>query len=494
MKRSTHQSLVEYLIALGAVAASTVVSFAIVSRFDLTNLVMIYLLGTLAVAARGHRGPAALSSALGVLAFDFFFVPPRFTFSVADAEYVFTFVVMFAVAMSISHLTIRLRKEANAAREGERRTVLMHELTQALATARNAGDMLRAASEHIRRTFNASIAAFVMGPSEKFEVKTFDQSVTVSGKEQGVARWVYDRGEPAGLGASALPSESALYLPLLGSSGTTGVLRILPKDGRPFSLEQRRLLDSFTHQIALALEVGRLEEGAKEAELEAETERLRSSILSAVSHDFRTPLTAIVGSTAALIEKEDVRKSQKGLDLLLSIQSEAERLSRLVQNLLEATRLESGGVQLKKEKYPLEEIVGSALERLAGPLQGRNVSVTIPEEFPAIPMDGLLIEQVMINLLENAVRHTPAGTAIDVSASLADGAAIVSVADHGRGIHSDDLERVFEKFFRDQSSTGAGLGLAICRAIVNAHGGRIWVENREGGGADFRFALPMEPK
>ena len=347
--------LFEYGYSFLVVSCATLFAFLIHPHFELTNLVMVYLLGTLLVAMRGHRGPAALSSTLSVLCFDFFFVPPRFTFSVSDSQYVLTFVVMFTVAMIISHLVIRLRIEAETAREEERRSV-----------------------------------------------------------------WLMEK--------------------------------------------------------------------AKKAEIEAETEHLRSSLLSSVSHDFRTPLAAIVGSATTLLEKEELQKSKSTQELLENIATEGERLSRLVQNLLEATRFESGVVRIQKEKYPLEEVVGSALARLEKVLENREVTVSIPEECPAIPMDGLLIEQVLINLVENAVRHTPSQTRIQVDAKIENDFIVVSVSDNGSGLKEEDLERVFDKFYHDKASGGAGLGLAICRAIINAHGGRIWAENKNG--AHFRFTLP----
>ena len=349
----------EYGFALGAVAVCTAGAFVMFPFFERTNLVMLYLLGTLAVATRGHRGPSALSSALSVLCFDFFFVPPRFTFQVSDAQYLWTFIVMFTVAMVISHLTVCLREEAEAAREGEQRTT-----------------------------------------------------------------WLMEK--------------------------------------------------------------------AKKAEVEAETESLRSALLSSVSHDFRTPLTVIVGSASALLKKEELLKNASTRELLENIQTEGEILSRLVQNLLEVTRLETGSVRLMKELYPLEEVMGSALERIKKVLGDRDVRVNIPDSLPLVPVDGILLEQVFINLLENAVRHTPPKSPIAIDAVVENGAVRVSVSDRGQGLKENELERVFEKFYHDPSSHGAGLGLAICRAIVNAHGGTISAGNRPGGGAIFSFTLPTE--
>ncbi|MCG3203608.1 MAG: Sensor protein KdpD [Elusimicrobia bacterium] len=453
---------------------------------------MIYLLGTLVVATRGRRGPSALCATLGVLCFDFFFVPPRFTFSVADAQYIWTFLVMFITAMVISHLTIRLRSEAESAREGHRRTAMMHAFTQQLSSARSLEDVLGMAVRQISEVFNSDVVIFLPNSTARLETYANSGKNIPTEKEVGIAQWAYDQKQPAGLSTQSVPSDSSLYVPLLGTEGAVGVMSIRPRvKDQMMVTEQRLLLDSLAQQIALALEVERLQENAKKTEVEVETERLRSSLLSSVSHDLRTPLTAIVGLASTLLENEEMRKSPKGLGLLQTIQTEGQRLSRLVQNLLEATRLESGAVQIKKERYPLEEIVGSALGRLEKSLHGRKVDVKLPRDLPAVPLDGMLIEQVFINLLENAIRHTPARSTIDIGATLQQGMVSVTVADRGPGLNEADVERVFEKFFHDRSSSGAGLGLAICRAIVLAHGGKIWAENRTGGGALFRFTLPI---
>ncbi len=467
----------EYGLALFVVVITTAISFAVFSRFDLINLVMLYLLGTLIVATRGHRGPAALSSALGVLAFDFFFVPPRFSLSVHDAEYVFTFIVMFIVAMIISHLTIRLRSEAAAAREGERRTLLMHEFSQGLTKARDAQGIFSTAVPPIEKTFDGAVTIF--GPRNGRV-----EAAAATEKEQGVAQWVFDKAEPAGLGADSLPSEPALYIPLKGSTGVAGVLRLRPVSDEPLSNDRRKLLDAFGHQIALALEV-------EEAKTEIEAESLRNSLLSSVSHDFRTPLTAIVGSASALLGRDEIKKSPIATELAEAIQEEGGRLTRQIQNLLEVTRLESG-VRLNKEIFPLEEIMGTALDRLSKILGNRTVTVNVAENAATVPVDGLLLEQVFVNLLENTARHTPASATISINAEKTDDTVTVSVADNGPGFKHGEVERVFDKFYHGPSSKGVGLGLAICRGIVTAHGGRIWAENAPNGGAVFRFTLPLE--
>lgn len=331
----------EHGLAAAAAAACTAVCFGLFSFVSLTDLTMVYLLGIVAVALRGSRGPALLCSVLSVLCFNFFFVPPRFTLHVDSAQYLVTFVVMLAVALVISQLAVRARERAEA---------------------------------------------------------------------------------------------------------------------------------------------------AKKAELVAETERLRSSLLSAVSHELRTPLTAILGSADAMLGSPH----SQSRDLLGNIRDEAERLARLVHNLIETTRLESGAA-LKKEAYPIEDVIGTSLERAGRVLAGRKVETDLPDNLPLTPVDPVLMELVFVNLLENAARHAP-GAEIEVSARERMDALEVTVADRGPGLRPEDLERVFDKFYRASSAPGAGLGLAICRAVVSAHGGTIRAENRPGGGALFLISLPLRAR
>jgi len=484
----------EYGLAAAAVALATLLGFAMSPYLALTNLVMVYLLAALLVAARGRRGPALFASALGVLCFDFFFVPPRYSFAVSDTRYVLTFLVMFIVAVIISQLTTRLRTQAEAARLGEMRTAAMHALSRELATARGQDAVLQATVRHLAQVFGGDILALVPSPEGGLRSGASSAGLReLCEKERSVAQWVFATGRPAGLGTQALPMSEALFAPLIAAQGPVGVLRLQPrlKPG-PLDPEQALLLDAFAHQIGLALEADRQAERAKAAFLDAEKERLRSSLLSSVSHDLRTPLAAIIGSASSLLQGGGAPVGGKARELLENIQQEAERLARLVHNLIQATRLESGAVQLRKEPCSLEELVGSALERTEKLLAGRSIATRLPEDLPLVPLDGILVEQVFVNLLENAARHTPAGAGVEVSARAEEKRVLVEVADHGPGLPLDALERVFEKFYHARSAAaGAGLGLAICRAVVEAHGGRIWAENRPGGGAIFRLALPL---
>jgi two-component system sensor histidine kinase KdpD len=314
-------------------------------------------------------------------------------------------------------------------------------------------------------------------------------------KEGGVAQWVWSNGREAGLSTSTLPGALGLHLPLVTSRGKLGVLSIVPKDRtRLEDSGERRLLDAFAAQTAVALERVRLVEETQRVRLESERERLRSALLSSVSHDLRTPLAAIEGAATTLLDRQVSFDSSVRHDLLETIREEAERLNRRVRNLLDMTRLQAGAITLNKEWQPLEEAVGAALTQMEERLRGRRVRTDLPENLPLVPLDTVLVEQVLVNLLENALKYTGAEAEIEIGARAGDGEILVEVADQGPGIPPGEEGRIFEPFRRASSERrpGVGLGLAICRAIIQAHGGRIWVENRPRGGASFKFTLPLD--
>jgi len=484
-------SLRGYGFAGVVVVFCTLGGFVLFPFVERTNLVMLYLLGVLVVSAKGHRGPAGLVSVLSVLCFDLFFVPPRFTFSVEDVQYVWTFIVMLITAMTISRLTIRFRREAESARQAQRRTVAMHTFAQRLTGAQGFENVLETAVSDVAQIFDGTAAVFLPDNEGVLDLTVCFGDFPVGDKIRGVVRWVFDSGQPAGWGTSSVPDVDALYVPLRGEGVPIGVLGVKPGVIDLFTTpEQKLLLDSLAHQIGLSMNLHRLARQTRKAEVDVETERTRSALLSSVSHDFRTPLTAIVGSASALLEKPGFPKDSPDRELLETIQDEALRLSRLVHNLLEATRLEGGTVRIRSELYPLEEVIGGALDRLEKPLGLRPVAVSIPENLFPVVMDGILMEQVFVNLLENAIRHTPPHGGVDVSVTEEKDGVLIAVSDQGPGLKEDEKERVFDKFYHGKSSPGAGLGLSICRAIVNAHGGRIWAENRPGGGAVFFISLP----
>ena len=475
------------------VAVCSAVASLMFRHFAPANLIMVYLLGTVLAAWRLGRGPSIFASLLSVAAFDFFFVTPYLTFAVTDTQYLVTFAVMLAVAVVISTLTTRIRAQADAARHRERRTAALYAMTRDLISQQGLDELLRVATQHIAEVFGSRVAVFL--PDAAGQLGRRVGELAAGASELGVARWVYEHGQLAGRGSATLPGARALYLPLSAARGTVGVLAIEPPAAdAPATPEQLHLLETFAAQAALAIERVALVEEAQQARLRSEADRLRNSLLSAVSHDLRTPLATITGSASALVEQEGVLDPAARRELAQAIQEEADRLNRLVHNLLEMTRLESGGIRVRKDWEPLEEVIGSALARVEKRLGQRRVDVRLPTDLPLVPLDPLLVEQVLINLLDNAIKYTPEDTPIDVSASADDHAVTVRVADRGPGFAPGDEARIFEKFYRGEAAgtrSGAGLGLAIARGIVEVHGGQIVAEPRPGGGALFRFTLPL---
>jgi two-component system sensor histidine kinase KdpD len=487
-----------YAVSVLWVALATLLCVPMHYYFELSNLIMVYLLAVLAVARGGRRGPSILATTLSVLSFDVFFVSPYFSIAVADTQYLVTFAVMLTVGLVISQLTVRLRQQTEVARLRERRTATMHALSRQLASSRGADNLLQIAVRHIGEVFDSQVVALLPDAQGRLLVRAgFRAEFTMDTKEQSVAHWVYDLGQMAGMGTQTLPFVDAVYVPLLGSKGPVGALRVKPNNPQQLVIpEQLRLLEAFASQAALALEVDRLQEEARRTQLEIETERLRSSLLSSVSHDLRTPLSAIIGSASSLVEMDDALEPEARRELAQNIHDEAERLSRLVNNLLQATRLEAGTLELKREPHDLEEIIGVALQRLRRILVNRPVEIRLADDLPLVLVDDVLLGQVFVNLLENAVHYTPPGSPILISAEVKGDNALVEVADQGPGLPPEDLERVFEKFYRGpghEPKGGVGLGLAICRGIIEVHGGRIWADNRSGGGAVLRFTLPLSP-
>jgi two-component system sensor histidine kinase KdpD len=481
--------------AAAIVALCTGVAWAMFPFFELSNLIMVYLLGVVGVAARSTPGPSVLACALSVAAFDFFFVPPFLTFAVSDTQYFVTFAVMFVVALLIGGLTGRIRWLAQAAEQRERRTAALYALSRELAGVRGVTNILEAATRHVAEVFRSRVVVLLSDATGALAPRAdLTGGYEMDASELAVGRWVYEHKQMAGLGTATLPGVKALYLPLVASRGPIGTLGVCPRDPQTLeSPEQIHQLETFANQTALALERGQLAEVAQEAHIRAEKEQLRSSLLSSVSHDLRTPLATITGAASSLLEVEGRLDDPTRRDLLESIAEEAGRLSRLVGNLLQMTRLESGAVEVRKEWQPLEEVVGAALSHVGQHIKGHPLSVRIPKELPLVPMDDVLIEQVLINLLDNAGKYSPEGAAIAVAAWSEEQTIVTEVADRGPGLPSGAEEQVFEKFYRGRSGAGqrgAGLGLAICRGIVEAHGGRIWAANRPDGGAVFRFALP----
>ncbi|WP_250454170.1 DUF4118 domain-containing protein [Caballeronia sp. ATUFL_M2_KS44] len=507
-REAGHSPLRAYLAAFGIGAALTVIASALfASQIALTNLVMLYLLGVIFAAVRLGRGPGVMLSFMSVAAFDFFFVPPRMSLSVSDTQYLLTFFVMLLTSLTISHLTSSLRREARIASQRERRTGAMYAMTKELAAALMTEQIIEIGTRHIADVFQARTAILLPDSGEKVQQKVTESdpatSLDKTGVDLDVAQWVYDQQKPAGAGTDTLPAAHALYLPLKAPMRTRGVLAFVSDRADAAMPEQRRMLETFAAQIALAIERVHYVEIAQDALINMESERLRNSLLSAISHDLRTPLTSIVGFASILEEKAgDTQWAGGSQEIVHAIHEEALRMSSVVTNLLDMARLQSGALRLNRQWSMLEETVGAALATLKRTLEGRRVQVRIPRDLPLLQLDAVLMDRLFVNLLENAAKYTPARTDIQIGArEEASGDKLlvrVWIDDHGPGVPPGASARLFEKFTRGEKESalpGVGLGLAICRAIVEAHGGEIGVENREEQGrvigARFWFTLPV---
>jgi two-component system sensor histidine kinase KdpD len=455
-----------------------------------------------------------MSAILNVAAFDFFFVPPYFSFAVSDTQYLVTFAVMLAVTLIIGNLTASVRLQARVAGHRERRTASLYAMSRELAAARGTENLAKIAVRHTSEVFDSQVAVLLPDADGRIaHPRGPSLPNSLHGADLSVAQWVFDHGQNAGLGTDTLPGNDAIYLPLkhtgssLAETGARkkasaappapalGVLALLPANSRRvLQPEQLHLLETFSGQVALALERAQLADQAQHAEIHAENERMRNSLLSAISHDLRTPLAVIAGSASTLVEGGAALDEPKRKQMAQAIYDQSRQMTQQVNNILDMTRFEIGAPQLNRQWQPLEEIVGAVLNRMQPSLQGREVAVDLQEDLPLVLIDGVLIGQVLANLLENAVKYTPPRSPIEIESWAAGDEITVSVLDRGPGIKPGDEERVFEKFHRgapEGAVGGAGLGLTICRAIVESHGGRIWAENRMVGGAMFCFALPL---
>ena len=479
------------LASLLMVGLMTAIGLLARGRLSQADMVAIYFLAIMLVAFRQGRVASLAAAGLAVAAYDFFFVNPYYTFAVSDARHLLTFAMMFGVGLTISSLTSRLRRQELDAREREGRTASLYSLARELTVVVETGEAAAIATRHAVEVFGGHAYVFTVAADGALAVAGCSpQAPEVSEQELAVARWAADHGRPAGRGTDTLPGPALTCVPLPGGAGTLGVLAIRAAVPGALALEQRRFLEAFAGQTALALERARLVVEGRAAESRARAEETRSSLLSAVSHDLRTPLAAITGAGTTLRDGGERLDLPQQAELLGTICSEAEHMERLITNILNMARVQSDSVKPRREWVLIEEIVGSALGRLDHRLRGHRVATDLPLDLPLVLVDPLLVEQVFVNLIDNAARYGD-GT-IEVTAGAANGSLTFAVADRGPGLTPGLEDRVFEKFYRAPGTvgTGTGLGLAICRGIVTAHGGVITAANRPGGGAVFTVVLP----
>lgn len=485
-----------YAAAAVATAAASACGYGLSLFLDLPNISLIYLMAVLLVAIRHGLGPSIAVSVASFMAYNFFFTDPLFTFDIADTRNILTVVFFLVTAFITSNLAARVRAQVEATRLSARRTANLYDFSSRIAAAADQDDVLWAVVHHVASTLRGR--SLVLLPEDgRLAVRAgFPPEDRLDDKARAAADWAWANAQPAGRGSATLPTSDWLFLPLKTGRGPVGVLGVqIEAAGRLLSPEESRLLDTLADQAALAIERTNLVADIEHARLATETERLRSALLSSLSHDLRTPLVSILGAASSLVSYEGTLKPADRLELAQTIQEEAERLNRFVQNLLDMTRLGSGQLRPRADWVDLRDVVASAIERAKKLLRRRTVKVEIDPAVPLLRLDAMLMEQVVFNLIDNACKYSPPGTPVTVWTVLRGDWVIVEVCDQGPGISPEDRERIFDMFYRveegDSRTAGTGLGLAICRGIVEAHGGRISAQpGLNGAGTCIVMRLP----
>jgi two-component system sensor histidine kinase KdpD len=490
----------DYLKGALMVGLATALGGLLRISLEPTNLVMLYLLVVLIAALRYGRGPASLSAVLSVIAFDFFFVPPNYTFAVTDFQYLLTFAGLLIVGLVVSTLASQAREQAKTARHRQSQTAALHDLSRELAATAGLDPILDVICRFVRQTFGQNAGVF-LPDGGRLLLRASTAAGLFDEDEWAVADWSYRNRQMAGRGSETLPAADAAYFPMTTANGIVGVIGVIPGESeRDLLPDQRRLLESSIALAALAIERAQLSEQASRVQFLQESERLQAALLNSISHDLRTPLASITGALSSLEQDAAILDENARRDLVTTALEQAERLNRLVGNLLDMTRLEAGTLKLVRVPNDVRDLVGVALQELQGPLRSHPVVLDIPADLPPVPMDLVLMSRVLVNVLDNAMKYSPDGSAIEIAArrqleGIERNRVVLEVRDRGIGIPAEDLDRVFDKFFRVQrpeSGHGTGLGLSISRGFVEAHGGRIGAQTRPGGGTLVTISLPTE--
>lgn len=489
-----------YLAATLMVAGLTLFFWVVGYRFTLVNIALLYLLPVLVSAVRFGLWPSFYAAGIGVIAFDFFFVPPIFTFAVSDVRYLVSFAVYLAVATFTANLASRLRQQAKAASDREAVTSALYVLSTQVAATRDLDAVLKDIVNQAIGTFGMSAAIILPDANGHLRVRAQSGFQTRNEAERlapKILRWVYQHGKTAGFGTDVHQNSALLYMPIKTESKIHGVMCVSTKDHRNIGSEKNRfrVVQALAGLAAVAIARIHYEEEAKIAQLTAESERLRTSLLDSISHELRTPLATIIGAVTGMIESRNILSETDQQELLFTVREGAMRMNRLVTNLLGMVRLESGMLRLNKKWCDLSDIVGVALRHMQDSWQNHKVDVNMQNNLPAIAVDDVLIEQVLVNLLSNAVKYSPEGSTIDLNVMEYDGIVTIQIRDRGIGILPEETEKIFAKFYRSnaaRSIPGTGLGLAICKGIIQAHGGEIYARSAGEVGVTMTIRLPVE--
>jgi len=489
-------NLFAYAGSTAAVALALGIASLIERFVGLQSVSLVFLMGVLASAVAWGLWPALFACLLSVLAFNFFFLPPLYTLTIADPENVVALFFFALVALIVSKLTAAARMQIVSARARAKATAELYAFSRKLAGIGTLDDLLWATAFQVSSMLK--VATVLLLPDAESRglslASAYPPDDTLAEADMAAARWCWEHNHPTGRGSDTLPGGKWLFLPLRTGSGTVGVIGI-ERDAL-LSPDEHRLLDALADQVAVAIERISLARGLAEARVLAETERLRAALLTSISHDLRTPLASIIGTVSSLRSYADKYDATDRDELLATLESEAERLNRFVGNLLDMTRLESGAIELKLDLVDVAEVIGAAIERAGSILAQHRVEISVASDLPMLRLDPILFEQVLFNLLDNAAKYSPPGSRIDLKARQDVDAVAIEVIDEGSGIPPDDLERIFDKFYRvqaqDRRRAGTGLGLAICRGFIEAQGGRIEAHNRrDRSGAILSLRIPV---
>lgn len=488
---TSHSAWLQYLIATVIVSAITILDLVALPYIGYQAIGLLELLTVLLIAIYVGRGPALLAAVLSALSWNYLFISPRLTFEISKVEDSILFVLYFAIAIFTGNLTARLRTQERQARNNADRTVALYALARDIAGAVNMQDVLQTAVTQLGQVFDAQVAV-LLAERDKLASQTHPSStLTLDDKEYSVGLWTFENGKPAGRFTDTLPLATVQFIPLNTPTRTVGVIGIRTRQQERLSFDQEALLETFINQIALVIERELLDEAAEQSAMLKESERLYTTLLNSISHELRTPIATIKGASSSLLAAE--ANGQARLELTKDIQSAADRLNRLVENLLDMSRLESGRLQLKQEWCDMSDLIGVAVKSIDYCSGSHPIQIHVQPDLPLVQADFVLMEQVIVNLLDNACSYTPPGTPITIEAKTSGQYVEVAVSDAGKGIPSDSIERIFEKFYRlpGTPTGGTGLGLSISRGLTEAHGGTLTAENLREGGARFTLRLPL---
>lgn len=481
--------LLHYFLAIGVILMVCLGCFLLTPVIGYQSVSLIFLLTVAVLPLFFRSGPVLLGAALSALLWNFLFIPPRFTFYISKLEDLLMFGMYFIIAIITGILTGRIRRQERIARYREERAKALYSLTRELSLSASVDEVINTASRNIKSFFNADISVF-LSENEKLSPEALEgSSFTISEKEFGIANWAFDNHKKAGMFTETLSSGQAIYYPLSTPRSTIGVIGISVKELEP---EQEELLDAFIYQISSSLEREIMSEKAREARLAEETEKLYTSLLNSLSHEFRTPLVTIMGAASSLIDKENKENAELKDELNQEIYIASGRLNRLIGNLLDMSRLEAGKLKLNLKWHDINELIHSVEKNLDNELKDHNIRLGVQNDLPLLKIDFGLVEQAISNILLNAAAYTPAGSEIEIKTDLKNGMIIIEISDNGPGLPEEYIEKVFEKFYRvpGTQTGGTGLGLSIVKGFIEAHHGTIRLENRETGGLRFIISLP----